>query len=152
MLYDLCIYFFKQTRKEWIDSRIIFTWLVSAAIVLVLSVEMYEAMFWTYYGNEEYWARWERLYYKAGLSMLWGLCSFGMMWLGMKKEYQPVRIVSLTLFTITLLKLFFYDIRKIPPGGKIVAFILLGILLLAVSFMYQRLKKIIIDNKIEGVS
>jgi hypothetical protein len=33
-----------------------------------------------------------------------------------------------------------------PPGGKIAAFILLGVLLLTVSFMYQRLKKIIIDD------
>ena len=39
-----------------------------------------------------------------------------------------------------------YDIRNIPHGGKIAAFILLGVLLLTVSFMYQRLKKIIIDD------
>ena len=39
-----------------------------------------------------------------------------------------------------------YDIRNIPPGGKFAAFILLGVLLLTVSFMYQRLKKIIIDD------
>jgi uncharacterized membrane protein len=69
------------------------------------------------------------------------------MWLGMKKNFRPLRIISLSLFTVTLLKLFFYDIINIPPGGKIAAFILLGVLLLVISFMYQRLKKIIIDNK-----
>jgi uncharacterized membrane protein len=80
------------------------------------------------------------------LSILWGLCSFAMMWLGMKKNFRTLRVISLTLFTITIIKLFLFDIRNIPPGGKIAAFILLGVLLLAVSFMYQRLKKIIIEN------
>jgi uncharacterized membrane protein len=69
------------------------------------------------------------------------------MWLGMKYRFRTLRIISLTLFTVTLVKLFSVDIRNIPPGGKIAAFILLGVLLLVVSFMYQRLKKIIIDDK-----
>jgi uncharacterized membrane protein len=69
-----------------------------------------------------------------------------MIWLGMQYKFRPLRIISLTLFTLTLVKLFTYDIRNIPPGGKIAAFILLGVLLLTVSFMYQRLKKIIIDD------
>jgi hypothetical protein len=42
--------------------------------------------------------------------------------------------------------LFAYDIQNIPPGGKIAAFILLGLLLLIISFMYQRLKKILIGD------
>jgi hypothetical protein len=32
------------------------------------------------------------------------------------------------------------------PGGKIAAFTLLGVLLLVISFMYQRLKKILTDQ------
>jgi uncharacterized membrane protein len=68
------------------------------------------------------------------------------MWLGMQYKFRSLRIISLSLFTLTLVKLFTYDIRNIPPGGKIAAFILLGVLLLTVSFMYQRLKKIIIDD------
>ncbi|HEX7844898.1 MAG TPA: DUF2339 domain-containing protein, partial [Chitinophagaceae bacterium] len=147
MLYDLCKFFFKRKEDEWIIRDASFAWLMAASIILVLSIEMYQVILWSNYKDRADWIWWENLYYKAGLSMLWGICSFAMMWLGMKKSYQPLRIISLTLFTITLGKLFLYDIRNIPPGGKIVAFILLGILLLAVSFMYQRLKKIIIDNK-----
>jgi uncharacterized membrane protein len=64
----------------------------------------------------------------------------------MKFKFKPLRIVALVLFGATLVKLFSYDIRNIPPGGKIVAFILLGVVLLTVSFMYQRLKKILIDD------
>jgi len=80
------------------------------------------------------------------LPILWGLCSFAFMWLGMRHKFRPLRIVSLTLFSITLVKLFVYDIRNIPAGGKIAAFFCLGVLLLVVSFMYQRLKRIIIED------
>ena len=107
---------------------------------------MYQVNLWLNYRKGEDWRWWENLYYKAGLSILWSISSFIMMWLGMHHKFRPLRIISLTLFTITLIKLFTYDIRNIPPGGKIAAFILLGILLLTVSFMYQRLKKIIIDD------
>jgi uncharacterized membrane protein len=65
----------------------------------------------------------------------------------MRYKFRPLRIFSLALFLITLLKLFLFDIRDIPIAGKIAAFFCLGVLLLVVSFMYQRLKKIIIDNE-----
>ena len=64
----------------------------------------------------------------------------------MQYKFRPLRIFSLILITITLVKLFVSDIRKIRPGGKITAFILLGVILLRVSFMYQLLKRIIIDD------
>ncbi len=88
----------------------------------------------------------EQQYNKAGLTILWGLCSFVMIWLGMKHRYKPLRVISLCLFAVALLKLFLFDITNIGPGGKIAAFILLGVLLLVVSFMYQRLKKLLIDD------
>jgi uncharacterized membrane protein len=78
---------------------------------------------------------------------VWAVYSFVIMWLGMKHKYKTLRIISLSLFTLALLKLFLFDIRNISAGGKIAAFIMLGVLLLVISFMYQRLKKIIIDNE-----
>jgi uncharacterized membrane protein len=75
------------------------------------------------------------------------VCSFAFMWLGMRYKYRTLRIISLSLFSLTLFKLFAFDIRNIPVGGKIAAFFCLGVLLLVVSFMYQRLKKIIIDDE-----
>lgn len=146
LFYDLIIYFRKQQTIAK-DYGVSFTWVASTCFVFVLSVEMYHVMMWTMYRGAGDWLYWENLYYKAGLSILWGLCSFAMMWLGMKHGFRTLRIISLTLFTITLIKLFLYDIQNIPPGGKIAAFILLGVLLLIISFMYQRLKKIIIGGQ-----
>ena len=123
-----------------------FTWIAALGIILLLSIEMYHIIMWTNYQNENDWVWWRNLYQKAGLSILWSTCSFILMWFGMKHSFRTLRIISLSLFTVTLVKLFVFDIRNIPPGGKIAAFILLGVLLLVVSFMYQRLKKIIVDD------
>ena len=61
-------------------------------------------------------------------------------------KIKHLRIISLSLFLITLLKLFLVDIKGISEGGKIAAFISLGVLLLVVSFMYQRLKKLLLAD------
>ena len=146
LLIDLVIYFRKTEDKNWNFYLNSFTWISAISFILLLSVEIYQVNLWLNYQKGDEWTWWENLYYKAGLSILWSICSFIMMWLGMQYKFRPLRIISLSLFTLTLVKLFTYDIRNIPAGGKIAAFILLGILLLTVSFMYQRLKKIIIDD------
>ncbi|HZX57800.1 MAG TPA: DUF2339 domain-containing protein, partial [Mucilaginibacter sp.] len=89
----------------------------------------------------------ETVYIKTGLPVLWGIASFAFMWLGMRYKTRVLRIISLTLFSITLVKLFAYDIENIPAGGKIAAFFCLGVLLLIISFMYQKVKVIITDDK-----
>jgi uncharacterized membrane protein len=146
LITDLVIYFNRVEDKNWASYLPTFTWIAAIGAVVLFSVEMYQLNLWINYEKRTEWKWWENLYYKAGLSILWSICSFIMMWLGMHFKFRPLRIISLSLFTLTLVKLFAYDIQNIPPGGKIAAFILLGILLLTVSFMYQRLKKIIIDD------
>lgn len=86
-------------------------------------------------------------YAKAGLTIIWASFSFTLIWLGLRTKNKSLRIIALSIFSIALLKLFLFDIRNISEGGKIAAFIMLGALLLVISFMYQRLKKIIIDNE-----
>lgn len=88
---------------------------------------------------------------KIGYPILWGIASFLLIAIGLKWKLRHLRIISLTLFLVTLVKLFAVDIRGISEGGKIAAFISLGILLLTVSFMYQRLKKLLLtDDNPEG--
>lgn len=84
---------------------------------------------------------------KAGYPILWGLGSFVLMWYGMRTRQRMVRIIALSLFGLTLLKLFIYDLSGISEGGKVAAFICLGVLLLVVSFMYNKLKVILQDDQ-----
>jgi uncharacterized membrane protein len=85
--------------------------------------------------------------HKIGFPILWGIASFILIFVGLNRKNKTLRIISLSLFLLTLLKLFLVDIRGISEGGKIAAFISLGILLLIVSFMYQRLKKLLLTDE-----
>jgi uncharacterized membrane protein len=86
--------------------------------------------------------------HKIGFPILWGISSFILIAIGFKWKIKMLRIISLALLLVTLLKLFIFDLKDISEGGKIAAFISLGILLLVVSFMYQRLKRILLEDNI----
>lgn len=87
---------------------------------------------------------------KAGFALMWGVLAMIYMIVGIKKKEKTWRLISLSLLSITLLKLFIYDIRGISEGGKIAAFIGLGALLLIVSFMYQKVKDLILNDEQNG--
>ena len=125
----------------------VFASLISLITVILLSAEGQLLINTLFYSKAYDLEELSRVYNKTGLPILWGLCSFAFMWLGMHHKFKPLRILSLVLFSITLVKLFLFDIRNIPVAGKIAAFFCLGVLLLVVSFMYQRLKKIIIEDE-----
>ncbi|SDE52562.1 Predicted membrane protein [Mucilaginibacter pineti] len=127
--------------------KTLFTWLISIGIVVFLSLEVSLLSNVLFYSKIKDIGRIETVYVKTGLPILWGLLSFSLMWLGMRYKLKTMRIVSLSLFSLTLIKLFVYDIVDIPQAGKIAAFFCLGILLLIISFMYQKVKKIIVDDE-----
>jgi uncharacterized membrane protein len=131
------------------DMKATFTWLISAAIVLFLSLEICLLSNLLFYSKIHSVDRIQTVYIKTGLPILWGLLSFALMWLGMRYKLRVLRIVSLSLFSLTLVKLFLFDIVNIPVAGKIAAFFCLGVLLLIISFMYQKVKKIIVDDEIK---
>ncbi len=83
---------------------------------------------------------------KIGFPILWGVLAFLFLFIGMKRSNKTFRIVSLVLIAIILLKLFTYDIKDASEAGKIVAFIILGVVLLIISFMYQKIKALLLDD------
>ncbi len=76
--------------------------------------------------------------YKLGLSILWGSYSLLLIAFGIWKSKQHLRIGAIGLFGITLVKLFFYDISHLSTIAKTIVFVSLGILLLIISFMYNK--------------
>ena len=89
---------------------------------------------------------------KTGYPILWGALAFIFLIVGIKRNVKNLRIIALLLLGITILKLFVYDIRNASETGKIVAFILLGVLILIISFVYQKLKVLVLSNPTEEKS
>lgn len=83
---------------------------------------------------------------KTGFPVLWGVLAFVFLIIGIKKQIKTLRIIALSLLGLTIVKLFFYDISNISETGKIISFILLGILILIISFVYQKIKVLVIDE------
>ncbi|WP_296316793.1 DUF2339 domain-containing protein [Winogradskyella sp. UBA3174] len=84
--------------------------------------------------------------YKLGLSILWGIYSFLLITFGIWKNKVYLRIGGMALFGITLIKLFFYDISHLNTISKTIVFVSLGLLLLIISFLYNKYKNKITDD------
>lgn len=79
--------------------------------------------------------------YRLGLSVLWGLYALGLISLGIWKKRRHIRVLSLILFGLTIMKLFVYDIKEFESIGKIAVVIVIGLLLLVASFLYNKYKQ-----------
>lgn len=85
--------------------------------------------------------------YKSGLSILWGIYSFILIIYGMwKKKKKHLRIGGIILFGITLIKLIFYDLSHLETIPKTIVLVLLGVLLLIISFLYTKYQKFLSDE------
>lgn len=84
----------------------------------------------------------------AGFSVSLSLAGFMQMAVGMRLHLKVVRMISLATFSIVLLKLVLVDLWLLPTIGKVVIFIILGIILLVLSFLYQKLKTVLFDDRL----
>ena len=71
-------------------------------------------------------------------SALWMAYGALLMMVGFWRRSAFVRWQALALIAATIVKVFVYDVSQLDRAYRIVSFIVLGILLLAISFVYQR--------------
>lgn len=119
---------------------------IAISTVIIASQELTHLSIQIFYSGEDY-ANIITQTQKAGFALMWGVLAMIYMIVGIKQKEKSWRLISLVLLSVTLLKLFLYDIRGISEGGKIAAFIGLGVLLLIVSFMYQKVKDLILNDE-----
>jgi uncharacterized membrane protein len=71
----------------------------------------------------------------SALIMLYGA---GLMWMGFARKSAVLRWQAIVLIAVTVLKVFLFDVSSLDHGWRVLSFIILGALLLAVSYAYQR--------------
>ncbi|MDQ3394619.1 MAG: DUF2339 domain-containing protein [Bacteroidota bacterium] len=130
--------FYKLIQQEGLKERnyLLFDYLLHVSILWILSSEMINLL--ELMGSSQS--------YKLGLSILWGIYSLFMIVLGIWKKKKHLRMAAIILFSITLLKLFTYDISHLDTIAKTIVFVSLGILLLIISFLYNKYKSAISDE------
>ncbi|PIP28565.1 MAG: hypothetical protein COX29_00440 [Candidatus Moranbacteria bacterium CG23_combo_of_CG06-09_8_20_14_all_35_22] len=77
----------------------------------------------------------------VSLSIFWLIYGIILMSIGIFGKYKAVRIGGMLLFILAILKLFFYDLWELGTLYRIISSISLGIVLLGISFSYQKYKE-----------
>lgn len=129
----------KLNALKWtlVDNNKLFDILLATSLVWLLSSELVIWMDITHFSQS----------FKLILSILWGIYAVVLIIIGIAKGKQHIRIGALTLFTFTLIKLFFYDIAHLDTIAKTIVFLTLGVLLLITSFLYNKFKHLINPNE-----
>ena len=87
----------------------------------------------------------------VALSVFWSVSAVVLLAIGFARRIAPLRYLAITLFGVTVLKVFIVDLANLETVYRIVSFIVLGILLLAASFLYQQLSARILVNRAANV-
>jgi uncharacterized membrane protein len=73
------------------------------------------------------------------LSASWVLYAALLVVLGMRRKYAPIRYFAIVLFGVALIKVFVVDLETLGGIYRIAGFVVVGLILLVVSFLYQGL-------------
>lgn len=75
------------------------------------------------------------------LTVAWGLEGIALLIAGFPLSDRVLRISGLTLFLVCVLKLFLWDLRHLETLYRIFSFIVLGLMLVSVSWIYTRFRE-----------
>jgi len=117
--------FFTAETRDYFENRIAELWLSSPGIDIAIPVDHLHNL------------------QQLSLSGVWLLYSVALMGYGIWRSVRHARIVAFVLFGITILKIFAYDLSFLETIYRICSFMGLGLILLAVSYAYQRYKELI---------
>ncbi len=78
-----------------------------------------------------------------GLSLLWAGYAAILIVLGVARRWRWVRIAGLTLLAAPVVKLFAFDSRLLEQEYRVIAFLALGLILLAGGLLYQRYSRLV---------
>ncbi len=74
----------------------------------------------------------------AGFSVLWSLFAIGLMLIGVWKRRKVYRVSAIALLIVTVLKVLAFDTAEVSTPYRILSCLVLGAILVAVSFLYYR--------------
>jgi uncharacterized membrane protein len=113
--------------------------IVAASVVTVIVISTEIVSFWQLRtaSADAYVAR------EMMLSASWVLYAALLVVLGMRRKYAPIRYFAIVLVGIALIKVFVVDLETLGGIYRIAGFVVVGLILLVVSFLYQR-------NALEG--
>ena len=118
---------------EELSALGVFAVAINVFALIALSLEL-----WDHFGSHAGLGIDSALAQHLALSLLWTAYASGLIALGVKRESALLRWQALVLFGLIVVKVFIYDSSFLERFYRIVSFFILGLVLLTVSFLYQR--------------
>jgi uncharacterized membrane protein len=115
---------------------------VSGGLMVGFDFVLHVSLLWILSNELIYWSDKKEI----GLSVLWGVYALLIIAWGLGRKKKHFRIGGIALLGITLLKMFFYDLSGMDTISKTIVLVILGVLLLIVSFLYNKYKHLIEDK------
>ena len=106
---------------------------VNVYALIALSLEL-----WDYFGHRGSLEMDRGLAQHLALSLLWTAYASVLILVGVKRGSALLRWQALALFLLVVMKVFLYDSSYLERFYRILSFFILGVVLLVVSFLYQR--------------
>jgi len=76
-------------------------------------------------------------------SLIWTVYAIGMVTGGFLRRYRPVRLMALAVLVGTIVKVFVFDLSFLENPYRILSFLALGAVLVAVSFLYHKYRHVL---------
>ncbi|MBK5296486.1 MAG: DUF2339 domain-containing protein [Vicinamibacteria bacterium] len=136
LLYALAWYV-RRIEKAEADRALSGTTLavVVASVLVVVACSAHNDAYWSLEGNQSADARFAS---SLALSAIWTALASVFIGVGRVRDFAPLRYLAMALFGLTVLKVFLVDLSSLGGIYRILGFIGVGLVLLAVSFLYQR--------------
>jgi len=123
------------TREKLLDPALAV--LASAVLMVALSLEIRSWFDAALDAGRRPFAN-MRMAEQAAYSILWSVYAAVAVVVGFVLRWPVLRYVGLAGFGVTLVKVFFIDLAELELLARVLALAVLGLMLLAVSFIYQR--------------
>lgn len=118
-------------------------WLLSATAVIAASFELCHLYILIYAENSVQESGLAHHFSLLYLPILWSVMASLLIYKGLKSRAPEYGKAGFALVGLTIVKLYLYDVWRMDNVSRMTAFIILGIILLCSSFLFQRLKKMI---------
>lgn len=129
-------------KSEFLKQKMGY-WIVSLTCILSVSFELYRIYIFSNSGFYKIINQLQEHFNILYLPIIWAILSCVFIFAGLKKNISELQKIGFSLLSITILKLYLYDVWQMDNVSRIIAFIILGIILLLSSFLFQKFKNML---------
>lgn len=132
---------YRFIKGKFLESKSEF-WFIGLSLVFMISFEFFHFYLWKNLDQMEQSSHLQQYFTIFFLPIIWTIISVIYLFIGLKKELPELTKIGFFLIILMAIKLYTFDVWKMDNISRIIAFIILGIILLSSSFTFQKLKGI----------